>query len=115
MYTLIRELTIHIPTLLFCRFGHKRKGSRFTRTAFARDNNTRRFQTMYPRINELRKEKGKTAIEVSTKIGIEQSYYSKIERGQQKITLQNLIKIADFYNVSLDYLIERTNKREINH
>ena len=69
---------------------------------------------MYERIRELRQEKGKTTIEVSTKLGIEQSYYSKLELGKHKISIENLIKIADFYNVSIDYLIGRTDKKEIN-
>ena len=69
---------------------------------------------MYKRIKQLRQETGKTAIEVSIKLGIEQSYYSKIELGKQAVSLQNLIKIADFFNVSIDYILERTDKREVN-
>lgn len=69
---------------------------------------------MYERIRELRQEKGKTTVEISTKLGIEQSYYSKLELGKHEISLKNLIKIAEFYNVSLDYIIGRTNKKEIN-
>ena len=69
---------------------------------------------MYVRIRELRKEKGYTTVELSTKLGIEQSYYSKLELGKQTISLSNLLKIANFYNVSIDYLVNRTDKREIN-
>lgn len=69
---------------------------------------------MYKRIRELREEKGLTTIEVSTKLGIEQSYYSKLEFGKHQISVQNLIKIADFYNVSLDYLTERTDSKKVN-
>lgn len=66
------------------------------------------------RIKELRIEKEKTGIYISTRIGIDQSYYSKIEKGKHQIQLETLYKIADLYNVSLDYLTGRTNKREIN-
>lgn len=69
---------------------------------------------MYERIRELRQEKGYTTIEISTKLGIEQSYYSKLELGKHKISLPNLIKIADFYNVSIDYIVNRTDKKGIN-
>lgn len=69
---------------------------------------------MYERIRELRLEKGITTVELSTKLGIEQSYYSKLELGKHKINLPNLIKIANFYNVSLDYIVERTDKKPIN-
>ncbi|MDE6123934.1 MAG: helix-turn-helix transcriptional regulator [Eubacterium sp.] len=68
----------------------------------------------YKRIKELRKEKGITQVNVSTNIGVEESYYGKYERGVHDIPLSVLIKLADFYNVSLDYITERTNKREIN-
>lgn len=66
------------------------------------------------RIKELRQEKTKTQINISTELGIDQSYYSKLERGKHEISVRELIKIADFYNVSIDYLLERTNKKEVN-
>lgn len=69
---------------------------------------------MYKRIKELRTEQERTQINVSTILGIEQSYYSKLELGKHKISLDDMIKIAEFYNVSIDYIVERTNKREIN-
>lgn len=69
---------------------------------------------MYRRIKELRLEQSRTQINVSTILGIEQSYYSKLELGKHKISLEDMIKIADFYNVSLDYLVERTDKKELN-
>ncbi len=68
----------------------------------------------YERIKELRLAQHRTQINVSTLLGIDQSYYSKIERGKHDIELNTLIKIAEFYNVSLDYLTNRTNKKEIN-
>lgn len=66
------------------------------------------------RIKELRQEQSRTQINVSTLLGIDQSYYSKLERGKHDISLKELMKIAEFYNVSLDYLVERTDKKEIN-
>jgi transcriptional regulator with XRE-family HTH domain len=72
------------------------------------------IKMLYKRIKELRKEKGITQVNVSTNIGVEESYYGKYERGVHDIPLSVLIKLADFYNVSLDYITERTNKREIN-
>ena len=66
------------------------------------------------RIKELRQEQSRTQINVSTLLGIDQSYYSKLERGKHDISLKELMKIAEFYNVSMDYLVERTDKKEIN-
>lgn len=69
---------------------------------------------MYKRIKELRIEKGESQIKVSTILGIEQSYYSKLELGKHEISIKDLIRIAEYFNVSVDYILERTNKKEIN-
>ena len=66
------------------------------------------------RIKELRQEQARTQINLSTLLGIDQSYYSKLERGQHEISVSDLQKIADFYNVSVDYLLERTDNKNIN-
>ena len=66
------------------------------------------------RIKQLRIENEKTGVNISTVLGIDQSYYSKIENNKHEIKLETLIKIADLYNVSLNYLTGRTNQREIN-
>lgn len=70
-------------------------------------------EEMGKRIKELRIEKGWTGIKMSIKIGVDQSYYSKIEKGKHEIKLEKLCEIADIFNVSLDYLTARTNKKEI--
>lgn len=69
---------------------------------------------MYKRIKELRIQKGETQTKVSTILGIEQSYYSKIELGKHEISIKDLIRIAEYFNVSIDYIVERTNKKEVN-
>lgn len=43
-------------------------------------------------------------------LGIQQTVYSRYERGYQTIPLEHLIKLADYYKVSLDYLVGRTNR-----
>lgn len=69
---------------------------------------------MYKRIKELRIEKGETQTKISTILGIEQSYYSKLELGKHEISIKDLIRIAEYFNVSTDYILERTSKKEIN-
>lgn len=69
---------------------------------------------MYPRIKELRIKKGETQTKVSTILGIDQSYYSKMEKGVHEISVKDLIRIAEYFNVSLDYIVERTNVKEVN-
>lgn len=65
------------------------------------------------RIKELRTEKEWTGITMATKIGVDQSYYSKIEKGKHEIKLEKLYEIANIFNVSLDYLTARTNRKEV--
>ena len=69
---------------------------------------------MYKRIKELRIEKGETQTKISTILGIEQSYYSELELGKHEISIKDLIRIAEYFNVSTDYILERTSKKEVN-
>lgn len=68
---------------------------------------------MGKRIKELRTEKEWTGIKMATKIGVDQSYYSKIEKGKHEIKLEKLCEIANIFNVSLDYLTARTNRKDV--
>lgn len=56
------------------------------------------------RIKELREKKGESQTELADDIGLTQNSISKIEKGNTMLTLQNLILIADHFNVSYDYL-----------
>jgi len=52
--------------------------------------------------------------DVAAYLNIQQTVYSRYERGYQTIPLEHLIRLADLYNVSLDYLTDRTGKMQIN-
>lgn len=60
------------------------------------------------RIRDLREDHDLTQKEISKIIMCDQSLYSKYERGEREIPLSLLIKLADYYNTSLDYLVCRT-------
>lgn len=62
----------------------------------------------------LRKDKGYTQIAVQMKTGIEQALLSKFENGERIPPTETLIKLADFYNVSIDYILCRTDIPQIN-
>lgn len=62
----------------------------------------------------LRKERKLTQIALQMKTGIEQAILSKYESGARVPTTENLLILANFYNVSIDYILCRTDKREIN-
>ncbi|MBQ8696421.1 MAG: helix-turn-helix transcriptional regulator [Clostridia bacterium] len=65
-------------------------------------------------IKKLRKAKGMTQLGLQMKTGIEQALISKYESGERVPPTETLIKLADFFGVSLDYLLCRTDKPEIN-
>ena len=56
----------------------------------------------------LRKNKGYTQIAVQMKTGIEQSLLSKFESGERTPPTETLVRLADFYDVSIDYILCRT-------
>ena len=67
---------------------------------------------MYRRLRELRDEKDLTQTEIAKMLGMSQTGYSKYETGENDIPTDVLIKLAKFYNTSIDYLLGQTdNKR----
>ena len=69
---------------------------------------------MENRLRELRKGKKMTQIALQMHTGIEQALLSKFENGERVPPTDTLIKLADFYNVSIDYILCRTDKPDIN-
>lgn len=63
------------------------------------------------RMRSLRKEKNLKQEELTELIGIPIRTYRRYEIGEREPTVSALWKIADFYNVSVDYLIGRTDSR----
>ncbi len=57
------------------------------------------------RLKDLRKQAGLTQVDVAGKLGISQQAYASWERGAKKPTQENLVKIAQILNVSVDYLV----------
>ena len=64
------------------------------------------------RIQEQRKEAGKTQQEMADFLGVKIRVYQYYESGGRKPTLDNLIVLADYFDVSLDYLVGRSDHRE---
>ena len=60
-------------------------------------------------LKTLRKSKGYTQIALQMKTGIEQSLLSKFENGERTPPTETLVRLADFYDVSIDYILCRTN------
>lgn len=69
---------------------------------------------MNNRLRALRKEKKLTQIALQMHTGIEQALLSKFETGERIPPMESLIILADFYDVSIDFILCRTDKREVN-
>lgn len=66
---------------------------------------------MYRRIRELREDRDLTQKQVAQMLGMSQTGYSKYETGENDIPTQVLIKLADFYQTSIDYLLNRCDNK----
>ena len=63
------------------------------------------------RLKELRKKANVTQVEVAEKLGISQPAYASWERGIKKPTQENLVKIAQVLNASVDYLVGNSEEK----
>jgi putative transcriptional regulator len=63
------------------------------------------------RLKDLRKQAGLTQVDVAEKLGISQPAYASWERGAKKPTQDNLVKIAQILNVSVDYLVGNSEEK----
>lgn len=66
---------------------------------------------MYQRIRDLREDRDLTQKQVAQMLGMSQTGYSKYETGENDIPTVVLIKLADFYQTSTDYLLGRTDQK----
>ena len=62
---------------------------------------------MKNRLRDLREDKDLNQTQVATVLGMSQTGYSKYETGENDIPTQVLLRLADFYGVSVDYLLGR--------
>lgn len=67
---------------------------------------------MYPRIRDLREDRDLTQKQVAVILGMSQTGYSKYETGENDIPTAVLIKLARFYDTSIDYLLGETNRKQ---
>ena len=69
---------------------------------------------MQNNLRKLRKENNLTQVALQMQTGIEQALLSKFENEERIPPTESLMILADFYNVSIDYILCRTDKPEIN-
>ncbi len=68
----------------------------------------------FQRLRDLREDKDINQTQVAKMLFTSQTVYSRYERGALTIPVEHLLILADFYEVSTDYILGRTNKREMN-
>lgn len=65
----------------------------------------------YKRLRDLREDKDLTQKDIANILNISQRGYSHYETGNNDIPTEILIRLADFYDTSVDYLLGRTNNK----
>lgn len=68
----------------------------------------------FQRLRDLREDKDMNQTEIAEMLFTRQTVYSRYERGALTIPVEHLLILADFYDVSTDYILGRTNNREMN-
>ncbi|GKX28087.1 transcriptional regulator [Vallitalea longa] len=66
---------------------------------------------IFPRVRHLREDLDLKQKDIASIIGIDQSTYSDYENGKLNIPIETFIKLADYYNTSIDFLVGRTDKK----
>ena len=69
---------------------------------------------MYKRIRDLREDRDMNQTQVARILGMSQTGYSKYETGENDIPTSILVKLGDFYDVSVDYILNRTENSKMN-
>lgn len=70
------------------------------------------FTVFSNRLKSLRKEKHTTQEEMATLLGVTTNHYQKIEYGQINISISVLDTLADYFGVTADYLLGRSDRKE---
>ena len=65
---------------------------------------------VYQRVRDLREDSDKTKRQIAEHLNMQLTVYQRYERGERELPLWVAIKLADYYHVSLDYLVGRTKK-----
>ncbi len=66
------------------------------------------------RLQELRRKRGISQLKLAMDLGLNQNSISRYESGVREADYRTLIQLADYFNVSVDYLLERTNNPKMN-
>lgn len=65
---------------------------------------------IYPRVRDLREDHDKTQKQIAELLNMQLTVYQRYERGERELPLWAAIKLANYYNITLDYLVGRDTK-----
>lgn len=65
---------------------------------------------VFKRLRELREDKDLKQTEIASHLGMKQQQYSRYENGINEIPFEHIIKLAEYYHVSIDYIAELTDR-----
>lgn len=69
---------------------------------------------VYRRLKDLREDNDFTQTQIAEYLYVKQSTYSQYERGSRNVPIDLLSKLSDFYDVSTDYILGRTDNPKLN-
>ena len=67
------------------------------------------MEKLAERIKALRLERGMTQVQLGDAVGLDQRFISNIESGRKSVSVETLIIFANFFKVTMDYLVGRTD------
>ncbi|MBQ9859164.1 MAG: helix-turn-helix transcriptional regulator [Clostridia bacterium] len=65
------------------------------------------------RMRNLREDHDKTQQQIATVLGTSQTMYARYERGANEMPIRHLLTLCDYYKVSADYLLGRSDKKSL--
>ena len=86
-----------------------------SRLPYNEENSSEGLEMVYQNIRNLREDNDKTQTEIANYLHIKQTTYSKYELGKINIPVEVFVKLAEYYNVSVDYLLGRTKIKDCYH
>ncbi len=66
------------------------------------------------RLKELRKSRGISQLKLAIDLNMDQNSISRYENGDREADYATLVRFADYFDVSVDYLLERTDNPKVN-
>lgn len=66
----------------------------------------------FKRLSDLRIDKDKSQVQIAEYLKCNRQVYGRYERGDREIPISFLIKLADYYDVTIDYIVERTDSKK---